>query len=122
MQSIDLLRGNLFRSTDRVLERVEDMREHCFVFPTPNGGGQNFYPPFDLVLAKCREMRKTTMDLLDRLSEEDLDEKSAHVPDGHEENFGTHRLCFQYIADHWYMHRGQLDDARRAADQNRMWL
>ena len=43
MQSIDLLRGNLFRSTDRVLERVEDMREHCFVFPTPNGGGHTIW-------------------------------------------------------------------------------
>src|SRR3989442_15215103 len=38
MQSIDLIRDNLKKSEDRVLTRVEDMREHCLVFPTPNGG------------------------------------------------------------------------------------
>ena len=38
MQSIDLIRGNLITSRDRVLARVEDMREHCVIFPTPNGG------------------------------------------------------------------------------------
>src|SRR5574341_387022 len=38
MQSIDLLHDNLRKSRDRVLARVEDMREHCMVFPTRNGG------------------------------------------------------------------------------------
>lgn len=39
-----------------------------------------------------------------------------------EETFDTRRLCFQYVADHWYMHRGQLADCRRAAGVGRMWL
>ena len=39
-----------------------------------------------------------------------------------EEAFGTYRLCLQYVADHWYMHRGQLADARRAAGLERMWV
>src|SRR2546425_11143743 len=34
----DLIRDNLKKSEDRVLTRVEQMREHCVVFPTPNGG------------------------------------------------------------------------------------
>jgi hypothetical protein len=38
MQSIDLVRDNLTKSRDRVLARIEDMREHPVVFPTPNGG------------------------------------------------------------------------------------
>jgi hypothetical protein len=38
MQSIDLIRDNLNKSSNRVLARVEDMREHCVVFPTPKGG------------------------------------------------------------------------------------
>src|SRR6185436_6999848 len=38
MQSIDLIRGNLMTSRDRVLARVEEMREHCIVFPTSRGG------------------------------------------------------------------------------------
>ena len=38
MRSIDLIRDNLRKSADRVLARVEDMREHGVVFPTSNGG------------------------------------------------------------------------------------
>lgn len=165
MESIDLIRGNLTRSRERVLERVGDMREHGLVAPTPKGGGHTLwvlghlayieglvvrgfmlgetnplaewedvfdgnevkknlddFPPFDQVLSRCREMRKETLALLDSLSENDLDRKSAHVPKGYETTFGTYRLCLQYAADHWYMHRGQLADARRAAGLNRMWV
>ena len=38
MQSIELIRDNLKKSSDRVLARVEEMREHFTVFPTPNRG------------------------------------------------------------------------------------
>lgn len=38
MQSIDLIRDNLTKSRHRVLTGVEDMRDHCVVFPTPRGG------------------------------------------------------------------------------------
>src|SRR4029434_6705761 len=101
MQSIDLSRDNLQKSRDRVLARIEEMREHCMVFPTRNGGCHTLwvlghlayidtvvvrtcmlgeanplaqweevfdgedasgdigeYPPFDEVLAKCREVRE----------------------------------------------------------------
>lgn len=165
MQSIELIRDNLNKSTDRVLSYIEEMREHCFVFPTPRGGSHTLwilghlafiealvihefvlaepnplaeweesfdgtdvtgdrsqYPSFDEVLAKCRETRAETMTLLSSLSEDDLDKQSAKPPKGFEETFGTYRLCLQYVADHWYMHRGQLADARRAAGLERMWL
>jgi uncharacterized damage-inducible protein DinB len=165
MKTIDLIRDNLKNSATRVLARVEDMREHCLVFPTPQGGGHTLwvlghlayieglvvrafmlgepnplaeweelfdgpdttgdiseYPPFDQVLAKCREMRESTVALLDSFTEDDLDRGSANTPEGHEDTFGTYRLCLQYVADHWYMHRGQLADARRAAGLERMWL
>lgn len=165
MQSIDLIRDNLKKSMDRVLARVEEMREHCVVFPTPRGGGHTLwvlghlayiealvirgfmlaepnplaeweelfdgtdttgdlsqYPPFDQVLARCREMREWTITFLDSLTEDDLDRSSANTPEGYEDTFGTYRLCLQYVADHWYMHRGQLADARRAAGLERMWL
>lgn len=165
MQSIDLIRDNLRKSTDRVLARVEDMREHCLVSPTRRGGGHTLwvlghlayteglvirkfmlaepnpladweetfdgaevsqdarrYPPFDDVLGKCRAMREQTASLLDSLSESDLDEVSTGAPEGHEEMFGTYRHCLQFVADHWYMHRGQLADARRAAGLERMWF
>ena len=165
MQSIELIRDNLKKSRDRVLARVEEMRAHCVVFPTRNGGCHTLwtighlayiellvvrtfmlgesnplahweeifdgadtsgdisqFPPFDDVLAKCREARESTVALLDSLSEDDLDTASANVPAGFEETFGTYRLCLQYVADHWYMHRGQLADARRAAGLERMWV
>lgn len=80
------------------------------------------YPHFEEVLAKCREVRASTLALVDSLSEDDLDKKSAYVPQGFEDTFGTYRLCLQFVADHWYMHRGQLADARRAAEIDRMWL
>ena len=165
MQSIDLIRDNLQKSTDRVLARVEEMEEHCVVFPSPNGGGHtlwvvghlayieslvirqymlgelnplaeweelfdgdgttgdvNQYPPFNRVLATCREVRRSTTALIDSLSEDDLDQASTNAPEGYEDMFGTYRLCLQFVADHWYMHRGQLADARRAAGLERMWL
>jgi uncharacterized damage-inducible protein DinB len=158
-------RDNLRKSRDRVLARIEDMRDHCVVFPTPRGGAHTLwvlghlayieglvvsefmlgqsnplaaweesfdgadvsedigaFPPFDEVLARCREVRESTLALLDTLSEEDLDAVSAHVPKGYEDTFGTYRLCLQYVADHWYMHRAHLADARRAAGVERMWV
>ena len=165
MQSIDLIRANLTKSREIVLARVEEMREHCLVFPTPNGGchtlwvlghlayiedlvirrfmlgGENplahweqvfdsgqvsgdgsRYPPFDQVLAKCRDVRASTLALLDSLAEDDLDRASGNAPDGFEGLFGTYRVCLQYAADHWYMHRGHLADARRTAGLERSWF
>ena len=165
MQSIDLIRDNLAKSRDRVLARVEEMREHAVTFPTPNGGAHTLwvighlayieslvvrtfmlgeanplahwekvfdgeevrgdlelFPPFAEVLDTCREVRASTLALLDTLSEADLDQPGAKVPKGHEDTFGTWRLCLQYAADHWYMHRGQLADARRAAGIRRIWV
>ena len=165
MQSNDLIRDNLKKSRDRVLARVEEMREHCTVFPTPKGGAHTLwvlghlayiealvvrkfmlgepnplaeweeifdgpdvsgdisrFPPFEQVLAKCREVRESTVRLLDSLSEAALDRPSAKIPAGFEDTFGTYRLCLQYVAEHWYMHRGQLADARRDAGLERIWL
>ena len=85
-------------------------------------GDVDLYPPFEDVLAKCREMRESTLTLLDSLCEDDLDKVSAKVPEGFEDTFGTYRHCLQMVSDHWYMHRGQLADARRAAGLDRMWL
>lgn len=164
MQSIDLIRENLRRSEEIVLARIEDMRDHHMVFPTPRGGchtlwvlghlayiealvvqdimlgeenplahwGEIFdgaevsgdaarFPTFDLVLGECRGVRARTVALLDSLSEDDLDRRSANPPEGAEELLGTHRRCLQYAAAHWFMHRGQLADARRAAGVDRMW-
>ncbi len=125
MESIYLLQDNLKKSRDHVFKGVEEMREHCMVFPTPNGDGHTLwvlghlayieglvihsfmlvdansladweeifggadtsgdpshYPPFDQVLAKCRQMRESTLALLDSFTEDDLDRPSANTPKG----------------------------------------
>ncbi|MDA8015955.1 MAG: DinB family protein [Thermoanaerobaculia bacterium] len=165
MQSIDLIRDNLAKSSSRVLLRIEEMADSCLVSPTPGGGPHTLwilghlayieglvvrwfmlgqlnplaewnelfdgaevsddasrYPPFDRVLTRCREMRQETLAVLDSLTETDLDRTCAEAPEGHEDLFGTYRHCLQFVADHWYMHRGQLADARRAAGLERMWF
>lgn len=58
----------------------------------------------------------------DAVTRDDLDVASLATPAGYDEVFGTSRRCLQYVADHWYMHRGHLADARRAASRERMWL
>jgi len=165
VESRELVLENLKQSAQRVLARVEDMREHALVFPTPRGGchtlwilghlafieGQVIhefmrgepnpladwepifdgpepsgdprdYPPFDAVLATCREIRQSTVALLEQLTEDELDAPGAKVPPGWEASFGTVRRCLQFVADHWFMHRGQLADARRAAGLSRHWV
>ena len=165
MDSIELVRDNLRKSRERVLERIEEMRDHCFVFPTPQGGAhtlwvlghlayieglvvrsfmlgtsnpleswksvfdgdetpsaESSFPPFDEVLEQCHRMRDETLGLVDSFAEKDLDRQSMIIPDRYEEMFGTYRHCLQFVADHWYMHRGQLADARRAAGLHRMGL
>jgi hypothetical protein len=84
-------------------------------------GNIKHFVAFDRALAECRATRASTISLLDSLEEHDLDQTSANAPNGVDELFGTYRRCFQYSADHWFMHRGQLADARRAAGLERMW-
>lgn len=165
MDSIELIRETLARSTDITLSKVEQMADHGLVPPTPHGGAhtlwllghlatiegqvvQGFglgrdnplahweplfdgeevsteasdYPPFDEVLARCREARAATRALIDQLTEDDLDRVAPGCPAGHEATFGTLRRCLQFVADHWLMHRGQLADCRRAAGLQRMWF
>lgn len=73
------------------------------------------YPPFGEVIAKCKEIHQANIDLLESLSEEDLDVPSKSCPPDYQQLFGTRRLCFQQVANHWWMHCGQIADARRAA-------
>ena len=73
------------------------------------------YPPFEEVLGKCLEAHQSSMALLESMSEEDLDTPSKNCPPQYASFFGTYRQCFQQIANHWWMHQGQVADARRAA-------
>ena len=88
---------------------------------TEVSGDIEHFVPFDRALAECRATRASTISLLESLDEGDLDQTSASAPNGTDALFGTYRRCFQYSADHWLMHRGQLADARRAAGLEQMW-
>lgn len=77
---------------------------------------------FDQALEKCRTVRTGTNSLLASYCEADLDRVSRGFPTGTENLFGTYRRCFQYAADHWLMHRGQLASARRIAGVGKMWF
>ena len=80
------------------------------------------FPPFVQVLRACRNVRRETLSLIRSLSETDVDAVSARIPAGAEDLFPTIRSCLQYASDHWFMHRGQLADCRRAAGVERMWF
>jgi hypothetical protein len=117
------------------LAYIESLVIHSFMLGEPNpladweeifdgadtSADAERFPPFDQVLEECRRIRASTISLLESLAEDDLDKAGENVPAGAEELFGTYRRCFQYAADHWLMHRGQLADARRAAGFERAW-
>jgi hypothetical protein len=79
-------------------------------------GDIRVYPPFDQVLAKCREVRESTLALLDSLSEDALDKASAEVPAGSKTPLGpTGCACSMSpttgtcIADSWPTRGAPLD-------------
>jgi hypothetical protein len=56
--SWSLVRANLTRSVERVLERVEDIREHGVVFPTPDGGCRTRWVLGHLAYIEARVIRR----------------------------------------------------------------
>ena len=76
---------------------------------------ENTYPALAELLAKWDEIRIQTLQLLDSLSDEDLDKSSLKPPPGREEIFGTYGKVFSMVVMHPLMHRGQVADARLAA-------
>jgi uncharacterized damage-inducible protein DinB len=73
------------------------------------------YPPFAQVREKYLQLRKQNLDILESLSEEDLDKPTKAPPRGREREFATYGQSFLVLALHQAMHRGNVTDARRAA-------
>ncbi len=71
------------------------------------------YLPWDDVREEFDKVRARTLDLLEGLSDEDLDQPAKNCPPGREQMFGTVGACFLVLALHPMMHRGQVADARR---------
>ncbi len=78
------------------------------------------YPPLGDLLAKWEEVRAHTLQVLDSLSDADLDKPSANPPEGREDFFGTVGKVFSMIGSHPLMHRGQVSDSRRAAGREKL--
>jgi hypothetical protein len=73
------------------------------------------YPTFAEVRAKYVQMRERNLQLLDALTESDLDKPTLAPPKGREQEFATYGRSFLVLALHQMIHRGHVTDARRAA-------
>jgi len=80
--------------------------------PVDNPGA---YPPFAVVREKYLELRERNLELLESLSEEDLDKPTLAPPRGRERGFATFGSSFLVVALHQAMHRSHVTDALRAA-------
>jgi len=73
------------------------------------------YPAFDEVRARYTKLRKRTLQLLDMLSEADLDNPTTKQPKGLEALFATPSKSLLTLALHQIGHKGQITDAFRSA-------
>ena len=73
------------------------------------------YPPFAEVREKYLQLRERNLNILESLSEADLDKPTLAPPKGREREFATYGQSFLVLVLHQAMHRGNLTDARRAA-------
>ena len=75
------------------------------------------YLPWDEVREEFDKVRARTLNLLEGLSDEDLDKPTKNCPPGREQMMGTVGACFLILALHPVMHRGQVADSRRMVDR-----
>jgi hypothetical protein len=80
--------------------------------PTADAGR---YPPLEEVKSAFVKLRAETLQLLDSLSDDDLDQPCKACPPGMEEFIGKYHQCFMILVMNTMTHRGQVADARRAA-------
>jgi len=73
------------------------------------------YPPLSEVREKYIQLRKRNLELLESLTEEDLDKPTTTQPKGLEREFATYGQSFMTLALHQMSHRSHVTDARRAA-------
>ena len=73
------------------------------------------YPSFTEVRDKYRQLRERNLQLLESLSEQDMDRPTKMPPKGREKEFATFGQSFLVLALHQALHRSHVTDARRAA-------
>ncbi len=88
---------------------------HLFGKGSEPVGNASAYPPFAEVREKYLQLRARNLQILESLSEEDLDKPTKAPPKGLEHEFATYGLSFLTLALHQTMHRSHVTDALRAA-------
>lgn len=73
------------------------------------------YPSLEEVREKYLQLRKANLQLLDSLSESDLDKATSNPPKGLEEHFATYGKSLLTLALHQMSHRSHITDAIRSA-------
>ena len=73
------------------------------------------YPEFEKVRDQYVQLRNGTLQLLESMTEADLDKPTAWQPPGLEEHFATFGKALLTVAMHQMAHRGQVTDAIRTA-------
>jgi DinB superfamily len=73
------------------------------------------YPAFAKVRDKYVQLRNRNLQLLESMTEADLDRPTASQPKGLEEHFATFGKALLTVALHQMAHRGHITDAFRAA-------
>jgi len=73
------------------------------------------YPPIEDVVARYMQLRRKNLQLLDSLTEADLDKRTSWQPKGLEEHLATYGKALLTLALHQMAHRGQITDAIRSA-------
>jgi hypothetical protein len=88
---------------------------HLFDKGSEPVGDAGAYPPFAEVREKYLQLRARNLQILESLSEDDLDKPTKAPPKGLEHEFATYGLSFLTLALHQTMHRSHVTDALRAA-------
>ena len=142
MQTKEAIKFALTVSDRAVLSVIDEMSGAATTFPTPNGGchplwvlghltlvegmipavlfgdknpAAEWQQYFGEVRKKYLQLREQNLNLLESLSEADLDKPTKAPPKGREREFATYGQSFLVLALHQTMHRGNVTDARRAA-------
>ncbi len=79
------------------------------------------YPPFEVVVAKFKELRQQTHAFLDEFGEEGLDRHTKSQPPGFS-GFETAGAAIMIIAGHAIGHMGGLTVIRAAAGKQRLFV
>jgi uncharacterized damage-inducible protein DinB len=105
-----LIPGVLFGEENPVADWQKYFGENTEAQSSPEA-----YPPFAEVRAKYKELREKNLQLLESLTDDQLDTATKAPPKGREREFATFGSSFLVLAMHQAMHRGHVTDAQRAA-------